>query len=127
MPYSELPDDRFRLVARERAQRLRLLGTVPLELRDDLERRIVVRRLEHLDHVVLAERHPDADELPARLLDRPLALLDAVAPCRETHAALGRPLHQRDVVRHPSLSSHPCASTRISPGPESHRGARPTS
>src|SRR5947209_3092683 len=79
---SQLLDDVFRLVAGERSERLGLLRAVVAELRDDLERRVVVRSLEDLDHVVAAERHPDADELSARLLDLPLAVLDPVAPGR---------------------------------------------
>jgi hypothetical protein len=53
---------------------------VPLELHQDLGRSVVVGRLEDLDHVVAPERHVDTDELPAGLLDDPLALLDALAP-----------------------------------------------
>src|SRR5437016_5621283 len=97
---SQLADDPFRLLARERAQRLGLLAAGCAELCDDLERDLVVGRLEHLDDVVAAERHPNADELPARLLDQPLAVLDAVAPRRQPGASLRRPAHERDVVRH---------------------------
>src|SRR5207248_8692483 len=82
-PSSQLADDLFGLVARERAQRLRVLAAGLAELRHDLERGLVVGRLEHLDDVVAAERHPDADELPAGLLDQPFAVLDAVSPGRE--------------------------------------------
>ena len=73
-------------------------------LRDDLERDLVVGRLEHLDDVVAAERHPDADERSARLLDRPLALFHAVAPGGEPVRPCVRPAHQRDVVGHAALS-----------------------
>ena len=58
------------------------------------------RRLEDLDDVVAAERDVDADELPAGLLDDPLALLDPLAPGRQPRDALRGPAHQRDVVRH---------------------------
>src|SRR5438270_4913624 len=81
----ELADDLLGLLTRERAERLGLLAALRLQPRDDLERDLVVRRLEHLDDVVAAERHPDADELAARLLDGALAVLDAIAPRRQSH------------------------------------------
>jgi len=75
------------------------------KLRDDLERGLVVGGLEDLDHVVAAERHPDADELPAGLLDLSLAVLDPVTPRRQSHPSLRRPAHQVDVVRHAHIFS----------------------
>src|SRR5262249_44125853 len=76
----ELLDDAFGLFLRERAQGLGLLGAVAAQPGHDLERRLVVRRLEDLDDVVAAQRHPDPHEPPAGLLDLPLAVLDPVAP-----------------------------------------------
>src|SRR6185437_14247530 len=102
---SELLDDVLRLLAGERAQRLRLLSSVVAELRDDLEGRVVVGRLEDLDHVVAPQRHPDADELPAGLLDLPRAVLDPVAPGGEPHPPLRGPADERDVVRHALIFS----------------------
>src|SRR5205823_11987530 len=102
---SQLLDDAFRLVAGECAERLGLLRAVVAELRDDLERRVIVRSLEDLDHVVATERHLDADELSARLLDLPLAVLDPVAPGRQAEPPLRRPAHERDVVRHARIFS----------------------
>ena len=63
-----------------------------LEPRHDLERGLVVGRLEDLDDVVAAERHPDADELAAGLLDLALAVLDPVAP-------RGQPIRPCEVQR----------------------------
>src|SRR5579864_7262657 len=96
----ELLDDLLGLVAGERAQCLGLLAAAGAELRHDLERDLVVRGLEDLDDVVAPERHPHADELPARLLDYVLAVLDPLAPRRQARAARCRPAHERDVVRH---------------------------
>src|SRR5581483_8781168 len=107
---SEAFDDGFGLFAREGAERLRRLGAVAAEARHDLERRVVVGSLEDLDDVVAAERHPDADELAARLLDLALAVLDPVAPRGQAHATLRRPAHQRDVVRHRLYLLRRCAS-----------------
>jgi hypothetical protein len=56
--------------------------------------------VEHLDDVVTAERHPDADQLAADLLDLALAVFDSVAPRRQAGSSLRRPAHERDVVRH---------------------------
>src|SRR5262249_59289549 len=76
------------------------LGAEALELHQDLDGRLVVRRVEDLDDVVAAERHVHADELAACLVDDALALLDPLAPGRQPRDALSRPAHQRHVVRH---------------------------
>src|SRR4051794_34939658 len=76
-------DDPLGLLARERAQRLRVLGAEALELHQDLDGELVGRRLEDLDDVVAPERDVDADQAAARLLDHALALLDPLAPARE--------------------------------------------
>src|SRR5262249_7556530 len=47
----EPSDDRLGLVARERAQRFRVLGAVALELHQDQGGRVVVRRLDDLAHL----------------------------------------------------------------------------
>src|SRR4029079_13930792 len=90
----------FGLVARERAQRLGLLGAVVAELRDDLERGVVVGGLEDLHHVVAAQSHPDTAKPPTGFLDLPLAVLDPVAPGGQAHATLRRPANERDVLLH---------------------------
>ena len=59
---SQPPDDVLGLLAGEGAQRLRVLGAVAVELHQDLDRDVVVGRLEDLDHVVATERDVDADE-----------------------------------------------------------------
>src|SRR5262249_48945695 len=46
---------------------------------------------------------PHADERAPRLLDRALAFLHTVPPRGEADAAGGRPLHERDVVRHDAI------------------------
>src|ERR671938_550462 len=109
---SEPLDDVLGLLAREGPERLGLLGAVSLELHQDLDRDLVVGRLEDLDDVVAAERDVDADQRPARLLDRPLALLDALAPGGEACDALRRPAHQRDVVRHAAIMARPASLRR---------------
>src|SRR5205085_10393181 len=96
----DLADDLFGFVASEGAQRFRVLGAVALQLHDDLGRGLVVGCLEDLDHVVAAERDVDADEGSARLRNRALPVLDALAPRRQAGDALGRPAHQRHVVGH---------------------------
>src|SRR6266516_6101740 len=101
----ELLDDVLSLVTGECPQRLGLHGAVVAELRHDLERRVVVGSLEDLDDVVAAERHPDAHQLPARILDLPLAVLDPVAPGRKPHPPLRSPADERDVVRHARIFS----------------------
>ena len=60
-----------------------MFRAVALELHQDLDGDFVVGRLEDLDDVVPSQRHVDADEAPAGLLDRPLALLDTLAPARQ--------------------------------------------
>ena len=76
----ELANDFFRFFARERAEGLRVLGAIALELEHDLHRKVVVRRAEDLDDVIAPERHVDADQLPSRVFDHPLAFFDALAP-----------------------------------------------
>src|SRR5262245_45934613 len=100
MSNSQLADDLLCLFARERSQRLGVLGAVAVELHQDLDRDVVVGRLEDLDHVVAAERDVHAHERSAGLGDDLLALLDPLAPLRQPRVALRRPAHQRDVVRH---------------------------
>src|SRR5207245_2263603 len=68
-------DDVLRLFAREGAQRLGVFGAEPLQAQDDLGGGLVVRGLEDLDHVVLAERDVVADERAAGLLPGALTLL----------------------------------------------------
>ncbi len=77
-----------------------MLGAVALELHQNLCGRVVVGRLEDLDHVVAPERDVDADQLPAGVLDHALAFLDALPPGRQPGDALRRPAHQGHVVRH---------------------------
>src|SRR5262249_6747558 len=97
---SKLADDLLRFLARERAQRLGVLGAVAVQLHQDLDRDVVVGRLEDLHDVVAAERHVHTDQLAAGVGDDPLALLDALPPLRQARVALRRPAHQGDVVRH---------------------------
>ncbi len=81
-------------------KRLGVLGAVAVELHQDLDRHLVVGSLEDLDDVVAAECDVHADERSSGAFDDPLALLDPLAPARQSGEALRRPAHERDVVRH---------------------------
>src|SRR5262249_15894840 len=98
-------------------ERLGVSGAVALELEDDLRRGLVVRGFEDLDDVVTPEGDIDTDERPARLGDRPLAFLDAVAPGGQPGDALRRPAHQRHVVRHGTANDDgaPPAASELRP------------
>ena len=99
-PLFERLDDPLGLFARERAEGLRCHLAVLGDLDEDLVRGLVVGRLEDLDDVVAPERHVGVDEPAAAGLDRPLGLLDPVAPGRNAGHPLRGELHQGDVDRH---------------------------
>src|SRR3954463_2824610 len=81
-------DDLLGFFAREGPQGLGVLRAETLQLHQDLDRELVVGRLEDLDDVVTAHRDEQADERASRLVDDALAFLDPLAPRRKSRDAL---------------------------------------
>src|SRR5207237_878717 len=102
------------VVDRDRGQRLVLGGAPRAELERYPRDRLLVRGLDHVDEVEVAERRPLRLDRRAQLLDLPVDLLDAGRVVLDRLYSLGRERREHDVGRHGSLlcDGGPATSTR---------------
>src|SRR5579875_3506005 len=117
------PDE---VVDRDRGERLVATRSTRAELQRDPRDRLRVRRLDHVDEVVLAERRPLGGDGRAERLDLAVDLADPPGVVLDRLDPLGSQLRKHDVGRHgsaDSLLAVSCGCTRSWAWPPARVGA----